>query len=1008
MERLIATHLLAGAARRLGLDSDPRFQQMVAGFERRDVIKLVREEIVQREGLDDAGVRREYEAHRASFTAPERRQVQQIVVHSRAEAEEILAILRSPPAGVSFYTLARDRSIDPNAKQTLGVVGWVARTDGDPVLSDVAFSLAPGEISRPIQTGAGFHLVRVIAVQARGSRSPRRRYARADPCPLECQSHPRLCRPPGQREVPGGALPGRLPDASRHCRPGRAQLKTSACARDRNKVGSRSLGRRCSHWAAVLLGASLLSCGAAQPPGVAGAPPRDYAILVHSELGMHCTGFDFTYCCVLPPYNSVLAQIVRTDAGSGPRLLQADPQDAEVLLDGARRIKLAYKHEDAQGLPNTHSEHQKMVYWGADYEGRTLASQEFRQLYLYDDLQGGNASGTTADAKKLRIGEAYPIKIDRGPTNQHVGHGFLRNSGPKGTVVFTDSPAMENVPIMLTMPNTWEALGLPLTPFNDYVSSAFFLEESDVRPFQRAVVSLIDAGDGKPVLGRDGRPVSGFGVNAIDVPACDRCHATDNANGTRYRKYRTEYDFWRHQMQTGEWFARLKATAVSILEIHDAKHGTSFTARYPTGGTLTTRLGHDSVRCQDCHADNVVGVLVSRRIRDVPRQERGARFAQLNPDPNRIIPPLTEAIHLVHQRNRPLPDSLGYTGTCQGCHPAHRDDGNLAGFPLTHEATNPYASSDNRNSAGGCFIGRDVHSNARRDDDVPTPSHLNAVGTWLRDNVMRSPDGTPKGLTCTNCHNLLSRALYRTDHLTNAVRGEGTTLRGASLPEIASALGIDEQTLIRDYLDPRVPPSGPDRDSGVVRIWDRRGETVAPIAVLQANASGEAPILTQPDVDGDRSVMIASTDPLSGTPGVVAPYDAATNGKEYWLSPGEPHCADCHAPPFVESEGGAAFPIDQPGKYALMRFSTGHAGIHCQGCHSSSHGLEPVTPDVDTGTYAQAAFLNPDGTHGPVKCAACHRVNAAGVPLWLKGRSYRDRPLENDYDLAVEYSHTLR
>jgi len=291
---------------------------------------------------------------------------------------------------------------------------------------------------------------------------------------------------------------------------------------------------------------------------------------------------------------------------------------------------------------------------------------------------------------------------------------------------------------------------------------------------------------------------------------------------------------------------------------------------------------------------------------------------------------------------------------------------------------------------------------------VPTPSHLNAVGTWLRDNVMRAPDGTPKGLTCTNCHNLLSRALYRTDHLTNAVRGEGRTLRGASLPEIASALGIDEQTLIRDYLDPRVPPSGPDRDSGVVRIWDRRGEIVAPIAVLRADTSGVAPLLTPPDADGDRSVTIASTDPLSGAPGLVAPYDAATNGKEYWLSPGEPHCADCHAPPFVESEGGRAFPIDQPGKYALMRFSTGHAGIHCQGCHSSSHGLEPVTPDVDTGTYAQAAFLNPDGTHGPVKCAACHRVNAAGVPLWLKGRSYRGRPLENDYDLAVEYSHTLR
>ena len=30
-------------------------------------------------------------------------------------------------------------------------------------------------------------------------------------------------------------------------------------------------------------------------------PPRDYVILINYELGMHCTGFDFSYCCVLPP-----------------------------------------------------------------------------------------------------------------------------------------------------------------------------------------------------------------------------------------------------------------------------------------------------------------------------------------------------------------------------------------------------------------------------------------------------------------------------------------------------------------------------------------------------------------------------------------------------------------------------------------------------------------------------------------------------------------------------------
>lgn len=51
------------------------------------------------------------------------------------------------------------------------------------------------------------------------------------------------------------------------------------------------------------------------------------------------------------------------------------------------------------------------------------------------------------------------------------------------------------------------------------------------------------------------------------------------------------------------------------------------------------------------------------------------------------------------------------------------------------------------------------------------------------------------------------------------------------------------------------------------------------------------------------------------------------------------------------------------------RYTKGHAGLSCQACHESIHGLYPVSPDVDQTTYHQAAQLNPDGSHGPLKCA---------------------------------------
>jgi hypothetical protein len=54
-----------------------------------------------------------------------------------------------------------------------------------------------------------------------------------------------------------------------------------------------------------------------------------FNILMSYELGMHCTGFEFAYCCVLPPYNSIIAQVARTDKGANdsdfPMLLEGDP-----------------------------------------------------------------------------------------------------------------------------------------------------------------------------------------------------------------------------------------------------------------------------------------------------------------------------------------------------------------------------------------------------------------------------------------------------------------------------------------------------------------------------------------------------------------------------------------------------------------------------------------------------------------------------------------------------------
>jgi hypothetical protein len=113
--------------------------------------------------------------------------------------------------------------------------------------------------------------------------------------------------------------------------------------------------------------------------------------------------------------------------------------------------------------------------------------------------------------------------------------------------------------------------------------------------------------------------------------------------------------------------------------------------------------------------------------------------------------------------------------------------------------------------------------------------------------------------------------------------------------------------------------------------------------------------------------------------------------------------------PFVESPGGKYFPLDQPNKYALYRYSKAHGLLACQSCHESMHGLYPVRfegPEqtVDLTSHDQALQFSPDGKYaGPVTCAACHTVNKKGVPVQLKGTAYY-----NDYWASVVLIHFMR
>jgi hypothetical protein len=348
-------------------------------------------------------------------------------------------------------------------------------------------------------------------------------------------------------------------------------------------------------------------------------------------------------------------------------------------------------------------------------------------------------------------------------------------------------------------------------------------------------------------------------------------------------------------------------------------------------------------------------------------------------------------------------------------------------------------------------------------DGAETPSYLTAMGDWLNTQVAQVGD-EDRGIWCTNCHSQLSQEIWKTEDCNDLIHGDCLVNPRAepTLADLAGAIGWTEQQVI-DSLDPLTDPNdptqpGPGRTSDQTHaVWNPANQD-ANVATIEVSTTGPGActpltgvfnptfgvdVCVSIDVDGDPSVNILSfctTDDCvnrinnnptdqsqwrypanpfqgTGTVGAAVPFSAATDGRDHWLSAGEPHCADCHQAPFTEQSGNFSPypPFNYPAKASLMRYTRGHQDVSCQGCHESIHGLYPVTPTIDTTSYAQAAALNNDGSHGPLKCASCHtHVDSNQIPTWVDNLRYNDPttpgqdniPVAGSFDTAIKWMHT--
>ena len=157
VEQLIARRLLAEEAWRAGIEQEAVTQSRL-NFEREKVLRdLYMVELIEGR-ITDKQVNTLYEEVYLAPEALREVRLQQILVRTEPEAKAAYEVLES---GVSFEDVARQVSIDASAVKG-GELGFLTR---DRVVGEVAaraFLMEVGEVSRPIKSRFGFHIIKLL------------------------------------------------------------------------------------------------------------------------------------------------------------------------------------------------------------------------------------------------------------------------------------------------------------------------------------------------------------------------------------------------------------------------------------------------------------------------------------------------------------------------------------------------------------------------------------------------------------------------------------------------------------------------------------------------------------------------------------------------------------------------------------------------------------------------------------------------------------------------------
>lgn len=157
LEQLIQERLLYLQAKAKGIEKETEVSDAVERAKKNIIVAHYVNKYLKNVVVTDKELKDHYNANKNKFRAPAKIQASHILVETNSKALQILKKLK---AGEDFDVLAKKESIAPNAKESADV-GWFEKGQMVKPFETAAFAMNVGEISQPVQTQYGYHIIKI-------------------------------------------------------------------------------------------------------------------------------------------------------------------------------------------------------------------------------------------------------------------------------------------------------------------------------------------------------------------------------------------------------------------------------------------------------------------------------------------------------------------------------------------------------------------------------------------------------------------------------------------------------------------------------------------------------------------------------------------------------------------------------------------------------------------------------------------------------------------------------